>query len=449
MVFIVSDLKKDIAFTFSGNLTGTFIGCVVAILLARTLGPANRGIVGLAILLPDILSKVFSFGYESVNPTYAGLYKESRSALFQHSVLIAFFSGIICGVLIYLFYCRLPVDKAQFEQVPLGTIPFLCLFVPLSMLTRLLISLLRGVEKTDKAAVVFVIQNLALFLGLFIYLFFFSQSVDFVIAIWSLSFLFPIVLGLWYLRSYITFAPSHFSPLLFRKGLCFGGQIGLTTIARLLNYRFDQAMLAFMVPVEQVGLYVVAVGFAERLRILPQSISAAFLPRLANELEQRQSQVPQLYRYTVLISFFSMLITAVLGIPAVYILFGKEYAGSIMPFLWLLPGIAVLGGSSILASDILARQKPKYSMMAGYTTLLLNIALNLMLIPQLGIAGAAVASTLSYSCAGILWMFFYRRESSTPLKELTPAWQDVVFLFSRTKKMLLQKMYGRQRANDE
>jgi O-antigen/teichoic acid export membrane protein len=436
----VSDLKKDIAFTFSGNLTGTIIGCLVAILLARALGPANRGIVGLAILLPDILSKVFSLGYEVVNPTYAGLYKEHRSALFQHSALIALFSGIFCSILICLFYYWLPVDKGRFEQVPLETVPFLCLIVPLSMMVRLLISLLRGVEKTDRAAIVFVIQNFFLFLSLVVALLFFDRTVKTVIIVWSLSFLIPISIGLWQLRPYVTFDPSHFSLPLFRKGLWFGGQLSLTTVARLLNYRFDQAMLAFMVPIEQVGLYVVAVGFAERLRILPQSIAAAFLPRLTNELQQRQSQVPQVYRYTVLISFFSMLMTAILGVPAVYMLFGKEYAGSIASFLWLLPGIAVLGGSSILSSDILAREKAKYSLITGYITLTLNVILNLVLIPRLGIAGAAIASSLSYSFAGLLWIIFYLLESSTSLRELVPGSQDAAFLYRRAKEFLFQQV---------
>jgi O-antigen/teichoic acid export membrane protein len=437
----MSDLKKDIAFTFFGNLAATIIGCLTAVLLARVLGPTGRGIVGLAILLPDVLSRIFSMGYDVVNPTYAGLYKDRRPALLQHSILISFIGGIVCSFLICLFYYWLPVHKGEFEQVPLTVIPYLCLLVPLSMMVRFLISLLRGVEKADKAAFVFVIQNIILFLCLFVFVVYFDQNVHAVVAIWSLSLLVPIVTGLWLLRSYLTLSLSHFSFPLFRKGLWFGGQISITTIARLLNYRFDQAMLAFMVPIEQVGLYVVAVGFAERLRILPQSIAAAFLPRLTNELDQRQSQVAQVYRYTVIISAFSIFIIAILGVPAIYILFGKAYAGSIVSFLWLLPGIAVLGGSSILSCDILAREKPKYSIITGYVTLILNVALNFWLIPKFGIAGAAIASTVSYSFAGSLWIIFYCRESSTSLKEIIPRFQDVAFLFNRTMKIIRNKLH--------
>jgi len=313
------------------------------------------------------------------------------------------------------------------------------------MLCRLLISLTRGVGKISSAAKIYVVQNAVLFTLLFIFLVFFDANIKTAVLLTALAPLVPVVILMWTLRDYVTLSRSKFSGELFKKGLSFGGQISLSTIARLLNYRLDQMILAFMVPIEQVGLYLIAVGFAERLRLLPNSIATAFLPRLANELDRRQSEVPRVFRYTVIITVASILPIAAVGIPLIPLIFGAKYAGSVASFLWLLPGIAALGGNAILASDLAAREKPKYSVWNGYATLTLNIILNLMLIPRLGIAGAAIASSISYIFAGLMWLIFFKRESHTPLKSLLPGAEDVVYLY----KNLFTILKTVKKPNDE
>jgi O-antigen/teichoic acid export membrane protein len=427
--------KREIAATASGNVIGTILAFGTAIVLARVLGPADRGLLALAVLIPDIAGKICSSGYEIVNLTFAGLYKDKRSSLFQQT-LIVMLSGTTVSILaICMFYFWLPVNRGQFDQLSPEIVLLACLTIPTAMLARLLIALTRGVGKISAAAFIYIVQAGVLFMGVFIGLVLFKGQIRSAVVIMVLAPLVPIAISVWMLRSYVSLRPRGFSIDLFKKGIVFAGQISLSTIARLLNLRLDQAILAFMLPAQQVGLYVVAVGFAERLRLLPSSISAAFLPKLANELSERQLQVPRVYRYTVIISAISMLAAAVLGAPAILLFFGKDFAGAIVSFLCLLPGITVLGGSAILANDMAAREKPKYGLVTGYTTLGVNIILNLVLIPHLGIIGAAVASSISYSLAGVFWLVFFKKESKLSLSELIPTCQDVTYLFQQFKQV--------------
>ena len=178
----------------------------------------------------------------------------------------------------------------------------------------------------------------------------------------------------------------------------------------------------------QAGCYMMAVAIAERMQILPRSISSSFLPHLTNEPGQRRTQVPLVYRLTLLISFGSALFFAICGTGLIYVLL-PDFLAAIAPLLILLPGIAVQGGSAIFAADLAAREKPKYSIIIGYTMLLLNITLNLVLIPKIGINGAAIASMIAYSCAAILWLIFYLRESEIPLCELFVTKADCMYLY--------------------
>ncbi len=438
----MSTLKREIAATASGNVMGTVFAFATAIVLARVLGPADRGLLALAVLIPDIAGKICSAGYEMVNSTFAGLYKDKRSSLFQQTLIIVLSGTVVSILAICIFFFWLPIKRGQFDRLSPQIIILACLTIPTATLARLLIALTRGVGKISAAAVTYTVQMGVAFVGIFVVLVCFGGGIRAAVVVMVLAPLVHIALSVWMLRDYVSLRPSLFSFEMLKKGLVFGGQISLSTIARLLNLRLDQAILAFMVGAEDVGLYVVAVVFAERLRLLPGSISSAFLPRLANELSERQLQVPRVYRYTVIISVVSMLAAAVLGAPAILLFFGREFTGAIVSFLCLLPGITVLGGSAILASDMAAREKPKYSIVTGYTTLTVNVLLNLVLIPHLGIVGAAVASSISYSLAGVFWLLFFRHESKLSLSELVPTWQDVSYLTGQLKHSInLKKIF--------
>jgi len=422
----VSVLKRDIGATFVGNVVTVVLSLGTGAILARALGPSNRGILGLALLIPTIAAKFCSMGQETVNATFAGLYKDERRSLFLQSLIVTFFGTVASAIIICAFFFWLPVRRGQFGLLGSEIVWIACLMTPFLMLSNLLIALVRGVARITAAAVIQVLQKTVFLVLLAIFLLWRSGGVKVAVVLTVANCLLGAGLAIWVLRDYITLRPSKFAGWLFKKSLVFGGQINLAAFANFLHYRIDQGILAYMVPIDQLGLYVVAVALTERLRVLPDSISIAFLPRLANELSTRQSQVPEVFRCAMIVSAGSMFLAGVLGVPAIIVLFGWDYLGTISPFLLLLPGSAVLGGASVLASDLAARKKPKYSMWVCYSTLGINIILNLLLIPLIGIAGAAVASSLSYGVEGILWLVFYRRESGTSLVEMVPCWQDAL-----------------------
>lgn len=417
------DFKGDIKVQLIGNVLHTLLGLVTAIFLGRALGAAGRGLLGLALLVPDFLSSVFNLGQDLVNGTFAGLYADRRRNLFFQTILLGIVSAALSILSMLLFY-YLPIPRGKFAEVTVSMIWLSILVIPGFLFGRNLLALARGCKQIGWSVQIQLIQALSFLIllgGAYVLDYFTVTSALFLTAV---SWLTAIVFSLWKLREYVTFRPRDFSGSLCKKSLGFGTQIGLSTLARLLLLRIDQVILAYMVPLDQVGWYVIAVAFAERLRILPNSISFAFLPHLTNQPDSRRSQVPLVYRLTCLISGGAAFLFAVFGSAAIYWLLGREYYGSIIPFLILLPGIAVQGGTSILANDLSAREKPRYSIVVAYTMLTLNIVLNLIFIPRMGISGAALASLIAYSCAGLLWILFYLRESGISSQELMLRFED-------------------------
>jgi O-antigen/teichoic acid export membrane protein len=423
-------LKRDVSATFLGSIATAALGLATAAIMARTLGREGRGLLALALFIPQIIATFGRFGQDSVNSVLAGLYKDKRPHLFQQSVLTAVVAGSVGWVILSAYFFWLPIPRGEFADVPPNLVCLSALIVPISVLQALLSCLVRGTGRVVTAAILSVAEAACMLAAVAVFLGWLGQGVEGAVRIAICLPLAQILVSLWLLRDFVSLRPSDFSGEMLRRSIRMGGLTCLATLATYLVYRVDQGMLAYMTTKEELGLYVVAVGLAERLRLLPNALGAAFLPRLVNELATRQPQVPLMFRATTVLSVAAMLGVGIAGPPVIYLVFGAEFIGSIVPFLLLLPGVAALGGASILSSDLLAREEPKYSVWTSCGMLVLNLGLNRVLIPVIGIAGAAVASTVCYMSACGLAMLFYRRESGVSLRELAPHWEDVGYVWT-------------------
>jgi O-antigen/teichoic acid export membrane protein len=80
-------------------------------------------------------------------------------------------------------------------------------------------------------------------------------------------------------------------------------------------------------------------------------------------------------------------------IPAI---FGEAFRASVPVIWWILPGTVALAVSKVMCADLLARGMPEYSSVFAFVTLIVTVVLDLLLIPRMGIQGAALASSVAY-----------------------------------------------------
>ncbi len=400
----------------------------VALLTARVLGPADRGLLRLAQLLPLIFTRVFSFGLEVTAAAFPGLYPDRKPELFLHTLLLST-AGTILSILLIILFFILPIPHGEFSTLTGALIGLSLLYVPAFLFAQNLMTLVRGCGQIARSVHVQLIQTASLLVMLVICVLVGRLTVFLSLLFFTLCCLPGIGLALMYLRPYLSLRWTTESGPLLKKMLSFGTQISLSNVAGFLVLYLDQFMLGYMVPLDQVGQYVIAVLLAERLRLLPNTLSTTFLPHLTHDLQNRQAQVPRMFRLTLLVSLLSLVPFGGIGALAIYFLLGSQYVQAITPFLILIVGVALIGGAQILAGDLAARQKPKYSVINSYLILGTNAVLNWVMIPKFGICGAALASLISYAVSSCMWIVYYRRESGTPLRELIIRWEDIIYLF--------------------
>src|SRR4030067_1519150 len=156
---------------------------------------------------------------------------------------------------------------------------------------------------------------------------------------------------------------------------------------------------------------------AEMLLFLTQATSTILLPAASSSESQRE-KTPLLSRLNFTVVFGGSLIIGLSAYWIVPLLFSNEYSNSVLPLVFILPGVISLSVSKLLSADLGSRGLPQYSTYVSILNFFLNIGFNIILIPRIGIAGAALSSTISYSAALILLAFFYKRVTNISITEL-------------------------------
>jgi O-antigen/teichoic acid export membrane protein len=195
----------------------------------------------------------------------------------------------------------------------------------------------------------------------------------------------------------------------------YGWRVAIGQLFRFFSGRFDVLVLSFMAPLATVGYYAVAQVVAEIVLVVPQSFGFVVLPMVAAGEAHRAG--PAL-RLVGSLSLLGVLAVSIVG-PALIILgFGAAFRPALVPFFILLPGIWMLGCANICGSVLSGKKRPGSASLLAGGAALLTLILDLALIPPFGAVGAAIASTAAYSLFGISSLLLVARVLETPLTRL-------------------------------
>ena len=215
----------------------------------------------------------------------------------------------------------------------------------------------------------------------------------------------------------------HFSyqKNILKDFISYGSKIYLGNIATYFFLRIDMWMInLFLKNSIAVGFYSIAVTLAEQIWIISQSAGTILLPRVSSENNEKQLKefTPIVCRNILFLTVIISFILFLSGRWLIILLYSKKFLQSVASFqILLIGGIAVAGGR-ILTSDLFGRGKPMVNTYIAIIAMLLNIVLNIILIPRYGINGAAWASTISYVLLFALKLIVYSRISGNRIVDI-------------------------------
>ncbi|NPV54706.1 MAG: flippase [Firmicutes bacterium] len=180
-----------------------------------------------------------------------------------------------------------------------------------------------------------------------------------------------------------------------------------------IYYNLDTVMLGFMKTDEMVGLYNAAYKIILVILGLGGLLQEALFPLSARYFKESQEKLKILLNISEKIYITLALPIGVGGTllakPILVLIYGSSYDGATMPFQILLWTVIVIFFTLTFGLALMTCDQERVYMLCVGCGALVNIVLNLMLIPSFGMAGAAIATLISESVVAVIAVFLVNK----------------------------------------
>lgn len=405
--------------TFAANVAIVGLGLITSVVLSRLLGPSGRGELGAAMLWPVLLVAVSSVGFIPASLYFSGQNGGNPDVVLANATIV----GVVQGaVAMAVGYIALPfLLPRQPAAVIAASRMYLCV-IPVSLITQYGISVIQGRLQMS----LFNLLRLIIPCG-------YLAGVVVLGAIGHLTLLnvlllnlclnivafLAVVLALRFIGVSISLRGDRD---LGKQMLSYGLKVHAGDLSQLGNLRLDQTLIAGWLPPAQLGLYLAGVSAASSIQILSTAVRQVVMPTIisAPSPAVRVERLQKAFSAYCIVSLPVTLVVALIlpwGIPLV---FGAAFAAAVVPAQLLLAGMFCLSAKDVLAGGAQALGNPWLSSRAEIMALLIIIALLVLLLPRLGITGAAVAAMFGYAGAlGFLLRGLHNAYGLSPRKLLT------------------------------
>lgn len=417
-----SSTAASAAFAFSTQVAAAVLSLGNVLIVARGLGPSGRGEVVFLITVAILSSQFASLSISESISIFAGKRPGQRPALAGNAVVLAATLGLAAvGALVLLmvgFPGISPPVGAGLKALALAVVAPLILQEYLSRLAmaeyRFAIA---NVSFVVPAVVQIVLNGLLYATG--------NLTVSTAMLAWVAGWLVSLGVLVWGVgvRGAGFGRPD--------AGLCsrmvaFGLKAHGSRSLTWGNFRLDQWLVGALAGTRELGLYSVAVAWAEGLFLLPQAIAIVQRPDLVrDETETAGRRVATGFRLALLVSTPLVVGLVVLAPLLCTGFFGAGFAGSVDQL-----RVLAIGGFGILAakvfgSALIAQGRPWLETIATAVAFVATITLDLVLIPSHGGLGAAIATSTAYSVGGLAVALIAARALRFSPADLVPVPSDI------------------------
>lgn len=199
----------------------------------------------------------------------------------------------------------------------------------------------------------------------------------------------------------------------------YGATMQSGNIFQFLNYRLSYFFVKFFLGLGPMGLFSTANQLSESIWILGKSISTVQYSRISNEDDHYYAAklTMTFVKICVILTFAGIVVLNGLIFLLFPYIFRPEFAPVKYVMLILSPGILTFSVNVILSPYFSGSGRAKYNTITAAAGLFFTFVTGITLIPWLGLAGAALSATISYTCATLYQFIIFIRVSGIRAKD--------------------------------
>lgn len=386
------------------RIAGMGANFALTVVLARTLGPEGLGLYSYLLLFLSLAAVPISNGWSTLllrataQAQSSGDWSEPRG-LMPLAVLMAVLGAGLLLILGCLALAALPVGG----YITLNLVLVFCLVLLFDQLSAIRLAFLRGIGRPVWGQIPETLLRPGLILSLYLILVWATNTANLELVLIALIFSSATTMSIGWLiqhrlspRALKRTAPARRLGPWFKSANILAANAGLV----LLNGYADLFALGLLSSPKDVGIYKIAVQIALLSGFGYTALNMVAMQKFA--YLHREEDVKELQMAATFLARLSFLLT--LPIPIMFLIygeqiisevFGSEYTDALVPTLYLLgvQSINAFCGFNYSLVSMRGMEK-KIISIAGISTLF-NFVSCFLLIPELGIAGAAISSALA------------------------------------------------------
>ncbi|SKA88218.1 Membrane protein involved in the export of O-antigen and teichoic acid [Clostridium sp. USBA 49] len=430
---------KSTVLTFISNIFGFGISMITTILLSRLLGASGKGVIGVSNNIIAFSMLILGLGFEAANIFFVGKDKKNINNILGYNLIICGFSFIILLIIASIHLVH-PINFI-FKGIDNRIIILLLFIIPMSLMKSSLINLILGLQDIVRFNKINVLDKIITFILMLISLLVFNSPLYIIFSTLLSTLIIQLILIYIVIVKY-NVKPS-FNFVFYKKMIGYGAKSQISNTIQMINYRLDVFIINYFLELSQVAIYQNAVSLGEALWQVSGTISTIVFPMTSNSknIEELKGFINRVSRVTLFFIVICSIFLSIISKPLIIFLFGKEFTDAYIALILLLPGISFFSVSKILANFLAGVGKTEKNIISSSISGITTIILDLILIPRIGINGAAIASSISYIVFTLTSIYFYSRYTKSSFKSICVITkEDMSFIYTEINKFINRKI---------
>lgn len=387
---------------FTGAFVAKSLGFVGQALVIRALSPEIFGRLSLAFTVTSVVGALFLLGIPEGVARLASAEKKKSNEYIAGGLLVSLSAGAVGSTLIYFF--RYEVAELMNEPALIGLIGFFSVYVLFTPIASTIVGSLRGLELHRSVNIADHLAPKVILIAVFILASLLSAEVAGAIIYLGGSPVLVTLIGGYLLirRGSVTWPATQEFRSRIQRLASFSWPLAFQGGFVLLMSNADVLLIGYFMKATSVGLYRATQPLASLPFLLLTSVVFVYLPIATRQYTQdRHTELEELFitsaKWVLNLSLPVILVLVFLPREVLTLIYGTSYAPaavvlSLLAINTLLRIAAGPNGAMIKAID-----RTRIDLVGSVIGVMVNIVLNVLLIPRYGLLGAAIATTLGYT----------------------------------------------------
>ena len=404
---------KNIIQNLGANLLITLLGLVGSIILARWLGPSQRGVFAAIILIPTIVQYFINFGLSSTTIYFAAQANSNKSAIWSSLIVISLIQSLI-GIVIGYFVINFYLQKHGAGIIHLGHLYLLT--VPLGLFSMYATYMLQGASHFKVTNLLKCIVPIGYCVGIIWLKFQQYLTIDNLVYVQLFIQFSYLIIALFLLhRIILTQFIFKIEYNFIYQMLNYSVKIWFGDISQLANSRIDQFLIGGILSNKDLGIYTIALSVAKFTNVVADAVTTIMLPSVTskNLFQEKVTETLNFYKkYWIFSIFFHLIYAFSLPILLPFV-FGSAYSEAIIICQVLVMGSFFINAKTVLGGGVFGMGFPEIMSYVEVIGLVISLIFSVLMINLYGLIGVAIAIALSYICQFIGLIFLMNNKGIT------------------------------------